>query len=71
MIDFETSKKEIAKLVDEFKENEHIYKTIAFDEENTKVNFINKFFIALGWDVYNDSGLAPSIKMWNLKIQLL
>ena len=62
MIDFETSKKEIAKLVEEFKENEHIYKTVAFDEENTKINFINKFFIALGWDVYNDEGLAPQYK---------
>ena len=62
MTDFESSKKEIEKLVEEFKENEHIYKTTAFDEENTKINFINKFFIALGWDVYNNSGLAPQYK---------
>lgn len=47
MLDFESSKKEIEKLVKEFKENEHIYKTVAFDEENTKVNFINKFFYSL------------------------
>lgn len=62
MKDFESSKKEIEKLVEEFRENEHIYKTVSFDEENTKINFINKFFIALGWDVYNDSGLAPQYK---------
>jgi len=62
MIDFETSKKEIIKLVDEFKENEQYYKSTSFDEENTKINFINKFFIALGWDVYNDAGIAPQYK---------
>ena len=62
MMDFETSKKEITKLVEEFKENEHYYKSPSFDEENTKINFINKFFIALGWDVYNDEGIAPQYK---------
>ena len=62
MMDFETSKKEISKLVEEFSENEHYYTSSSFDEENTKVNFINKFFIALGWDVYNDSGIAPQYK---------
>ena len=62
MIDFETSKKQIEELVEEFKTNEHIYKTVAFDEENTKINFINKFFIALGWDVTNELGVAPQFK---------
>ncbi|MBR0270885.1 MAG: N-6 DNA methylase [Methanobrevibacter sp.] len=62
MFNFKSSKEEIEKLVQEFKENEHIYKTATFDEENTKVNFINKFFIALGWDVYNDMSIAPQYK---------
>ena len=62
MIDFETSKKQIASLVEEFKENEHYFKSQEFDEENTKINFINKFFIALGWDVYNDEKAAPQNK---------
>ena len=62
MIDFETSKKQITSLVEEFKTNEHIYKTAAFDEENTKINFINKFFQALGWDVTNEAGVAPQFK---------
>ena len=62
MSDFETSKKQIASLVEEFKTNEHIYKTAAFDEENTKINFINKFFQALGWDVTNEAGVAPQFK---------
>lgn len=62
MIDFETSKKQIASLVEEFKRNEHIYTAATFDEENTKSNFINKFFIALGWDVNNDLGVAPQYR---------
>ena len=62
MVDFESSKKQIANLVDEFKANEHYFKSVSFDEENTKINFINKFFIALGWDVYNDAGVAPQYK---------
>lgn len=62
MIDFVSSKKQIEALVEEFKTNEHIYKTEAFDEENTKINFINKFFIALGWDVTNELGVAPQFK---------
>ena len=56
MTDFENSIKKINDLVEEFKTNEHIYKTDAFDDENTKINFINKFFIALGWDVTNEKG---------------
>ena len=62
MIDFESSKKQIESFVEEFKINEHIYTTEAFDEENTKINFINKFFIALGWDVTNELGVAPQFK---------
>lgn len=59
MVDFESSKKQIANLVEEFKANEKYYKSVAFDEENTKNKFINKFFIALGWDVYDDEGNGP------------
>ena len=59
MVDFETSKQQISNLVEEFKANEKYYKSVAFDEENTKNKFINKFFIALGWDVYDDEGNGP------------
>lgn len=56
--DFETSKKEIEKLVKKFDEHkDYIMKN--FDEENIKQKFINKFFIALGWDVDLESDVAP------------
>lgn len=62
MSDFENSKKQIEELVEMFKTNEHIYTAADFDEENTKSNFINKFFIALGWDVNNDLHVAPQYR---------
>lgn len=50
-------------LVEKFKSNEHIYKDAKqYDEENTKIEFINPFFEALGWDVYNKHNLAPNYK---------
>lgn len=49
----------IINLVNEFKENEEIYKDeTIFDEENTKIKFLNPFLEALGWNVRN-VGLAP------------
>ena len=59
MTDFETSKEQIANLVDEFKEHEQYYTSSQFDEANAKVKFISKFFKILGWDVDNDEGSDP------------
>lgn len=52
----------IIDLVENFKENEHIYKSANYDEENTKVEFINPFFEALGWDVNNKNRASPRFK---------
>ena len=52
----------IIDLVENFKENEHIYKSPNYDEENTKVEFINPFFEALGWDVNNKNRASPRFK---------
>lgn len=56
MVDFETSKKQIEELVDKFKNKENEVKKVNFDEENTKIEFINEFFRILGWDVDNKAG---------------
>ena len=56
MTDFETSKKQIGELVEKFKNKESEVKTAKFDEENTKIEFINEFFRILGWDVDNKAG---------------
>lgn len=52
----------IKDLVKRFDENKHIYKDISYDEENTKIEFINPFFEALGWDVHNKQGDSARFK---------
>lgn len=53
----------IKSLVERFARNEDQYKNSEVtDEENCKVNFINPFFEALGWDLTNKQGLAPQYK---------
>lgn len=52
----------IKELVERFDENKHIYKSSSYDEENTKIEFINPFFEALGWDVQNKSGASARFK---------
>ena len=61
MSKFESSQKEQKNQLKNL-ENKRTYESKIFYEENTKINFINKFFIAIGWDVYNDSGIAPQYK---------
>ncbi|MBO7478713.1 MAG: N-6 DNA methylase [Salinivirgaceae bacterium] len=52
----------IKDLVERFKLNEKSYKNNAYDESNTRTDFIDKFFEALNWDVRNDEGLAERFR---------
>lgn len=52
----------IKNLIKIFKDNLVQYKSIDYKEANVRKEFINKFFIELGWDVYNDQGLAEQYK---------
>ena len=52
----------IIELVEDFKENKHEYTNpYVFDEENTKVKFLNPFFEELGWNVRNE-GLSARFR---------
>lgn len=62
MVTFEESKKQISRLVEKFQSNEYLYKKQSYDETNVKEDFINKFFIALGWDVTGENDVAPQYK---------
>jgi hypothetical protein len=44
---------ELKILVDRFKNNIDDYKSSIYNEENTKIDFIDRFFALLGWDVNN------------------
>lgn len=49
-------------LVERFRLNEKSYKNNAYDESNTRTDFIDKFFEALNWDVRNDNGDAEQFR---------
>lgn len=57
-----TSKEQLKELVDLFRENTDRYKTMSYDESNTRSDFIDKFFILLGWDVRNDKGYSEDYR---------
>ena len=58
----EKSKKVINDLVRKFKNNLDHYKKSSYNEASLRIDFLNKFFKALGWDVENDDGLSPSFR---------
>ena len=49
-------------LVKKFERNLHAYKSGTYNETQVRVEFINPFFEALGWDVYNKSGCSEQYK---------
>ncbi|NQE53901.1 hypothetical protein C5S29_09935 [ANME-1 cluster archaeon GoMg3.2] len=49
----------IKELVEQFETNLSAYKSPTYKEEQLKHEFLNKFFKALGWDVYNERNAAP------------
>ncbi len=59
MYSFEKSLIEISKLVDDFKANESHYLDPSYSEADVRNDFINKFFIALGWDVRHETQKNP------------
>ena len=50
------------KLVTRFKSNIHHYKTPEYNETEIRTEFIDKFFMCLGWDVDNENGIQDSHK---------
>ncbi|MFA5782835.1 MAG: DNA methyltransferase, partial [Bacteroidales bacterium] len=56
---FEKAFLEIKKLVKDFKASEDYYLSPKYQEKEVRDDFINKFFIALGWDVIHDHQKNP------------
>ncbi|MCL6106118.1 MAG: N-6 DNA methylase [Actinobacteria bacterium] len=52
----------VAELVENFRINEAAYKNPAYNETQTRREFIDPFFKALGWDIDNEAGYAPAYK---------
>jgi len=53
---------EIIKLVERFEENLQDYKSGRYNETQVRLEFIDPFFKALGWDVHNEKGYAEAYK---------
>ena len=56
---FDRACKQAGELVANFKANESYYLSPQFSEAQTRKDFIDKFFIALGWDVNHDTQKNP------------
>ena len=56
---FEESFEKVCKLVATFQENEDRYLSPNYQEAEVRKDFIDKFFIALGWDVNHDEQTNP------------
>ncbi|MDR1998098.1 MAG: N-6 DNA methylase [Candidatus Margulisbacteria bacterium] len=61
-MDKAAAKQSIAELVRRFGENIASYKNGVYNETQTRREFIDPFFEALGWDVDNKQGLAEAYK---------
>ena len=53
---------EILRLIELFDRNRDAYLSGAYKEAQLRHEFIDPFFKALGWDVYNESGYAEAYK---------
>ena len=53
---------ELSNLIDRFRQHEQHYKRADYDEANTRVDFIDRFFELLGWDVTNRQGYAEAYR---------
>ena len=51
---------EIHKLVERFDRNLDAYRSGKYNEAQVRQEFINPFFNALGWDIYNEQGYAEA-----------
>jgi len=50
-IDFDEAQKQVFSLVEKFESNKKFYPNAQFREKDTRREFIDPFFAALGWDV--------------------
>lgn len=58
----EQALEQIKKLVGTFQDNLQLYQQSSYKEAQVRKEFIDKFFVALGWDVNNDEGRTEKYK---------
>jgi len=60
--DFARAREEIARLAQHYATNLDSYRDPSYKEAQLRQEFIDKFFVALGWDLRNDHGIAPQYR---------
>ena len=58
----EQAYEKIARLVERFSEHVEEYKRSGYNEHQTRIDYINPFFKALGWDIDNEQGYAEAYR---------
>ncbi len=53
---------EVSDLIERFKHNREAYLSSEYNEAQVRLELINPFFKALGWDMYNEAGNAEAYK---------
>jgi len=62
MVSKEEARKEVERLVKIFKDNFKQYKLPSYKEAHVRKDFIDKFFMALGWDVDNEQAASEQFR---------
>lgn len=62
MLSKEAAYKKVQELVEHFEEQLPSYKSAEYNETQTRIQFIDPFFKALGWDMDNSSGYAEAYR---------
>ena len=53
---------EISALVEKFSEHRETYRRPGYNETQLRQDFLDPFFVALGWDVYNRDGIHENYR---------
>lgn len=56
---FETAFEQVTELATRFADNESAYLSPRYQEAEVRQDFLDKFFVALGWDVYHQEHPNP------------
>ena len=57
-----TAPKDINRLIERFQDNRDVYCSSQYNEAQARIEFIDPFFKALGWDMTNEKGYAEAYK---------
>lgn len=57
-----TTKAKVAALVQAYRDDYSQFQSVAYNETQLRVDFVNRFFHLLGWDIYNEQGLPQHLR---------